>query len=245
MRFLRRSKRKGKITYPTEEDMIAWVGSLAHEIKNPLNTMRLNLQLLHEDWEQSNESDKEKNLKRLGTLSKEVDRLEKILNDFMGLARLPHPNMKTYNILSLLEEFFDFIEPEAQQSNIQVIREFDSDLPEVALDADQIKQALLNITQNAYQSMSSGGQLRVKAYRTNDHLAIDITDTGHGIPDERIHKLFDLFYSTKRRGTGLGLSIAKRIVDMHNGEIHVKSEEGKGSTFSITLPIHQNMDSTS
>jgi two-component system sensor histidine kinase HydH len=225
--------------------MAAWVGALAHEIKNPLNTMRLNLQLLQEDESLKpahtpDESDRAKALKRLETLSKEVDRLEKILNDFLRLARLPQPNFQPINVSLVLDELLDFIEPETQQLNIKVIRDFDSQgLPEVDLDSGQIKQALLNIILNANQSMPMGGQLAVKAYRTDDHVVIDIADTGEGIPPGRIGKLFDLFYSTKKEGTGLGLSIAERIVNTHSGEIRVKSQEGEGTTFSILLPIHQ------
>ena len=100
-----------------------------------------------------------------------------------------------------------------------------------------MKQALLNIILNANQSMSAGGQLTVRAYRTNRHVSIDITDTGEGIPPDRIDKLFDLFYSTKKDGTGLGLSIARRIANMHGGEIQVRSQENEGTTVSILLPI--------
>jgi signal transduction histidine kinase len=233
--------------------MAAWVGALAHEIKNPLNTMRLNVQLLQEDAEAGFEpastggpagrpydgSSKTKVLRRLETLGKEVDRLEEILNDFLRLARLPQPNLQPSNISLLLDEFLDFIEPETQQSRIKVVKDFDDDLPEVALDSDQMKQALLNIILNANQSMSDGGQLTVKAYRTDDRMSIGIADTGDGIPPDRIDKLFDLFYSTKKEGTGLGLPIAGRIINMHGGEIRVKSQEGKGTTFFILLPIHQ------
>ena len=253
MDFFRRSKRKNKIRRSAEGDMAAWVGALAHEIKNPLNTMRLNVQLLQEDVEGGFEpaatgdppgrlydgSNRAKVLKRLKTLGKEVDRLEEILNDFLRLARLPQPNLQPSNMALLLDEFLDFIEPETQQLDIKVVRDFNDDLPEVDLDSGQMKQALLNIILNANQSMSPGGQLTIKAYRTDDHMSIDIADTGEGIPPDRIDKLFDLFYSTKKEGTGLGLPIAGRIVNMHGGEIRVKSQEGEGTTFSILLPIHE------
>ena len=240
MSFFRRSKKKGKAKRPDGGNMATWVSALAHEIKNPLNTMRLNLLLLQEDWSQPDQSEKTKVLKRLETLRKEVDRLEETLNDFLRLARLPQPHLQPSNILSLLNEFLDFIEPEAQQLHIKVARDFHEDLPEVSVDSGQIKQALLNIVLNANQSMSGGGQLTVKAYRTNDHMSIDIADTGEGILPDRIDKLFGLFYSTKKEGTGLGLPIAARIVNMHGGNIRVKSQVDKGTTFSILLPIHHD-----
>jgi signal transduction histidine kinase len=137
----------------------------------------------------------------------------------------------------LLDELLDFIEPETQQAQIELIRDFDRDLPAVCFDSGQMKQALLNIILNANQSMPAGGQLTVKAHKTNAHISIDISDTGEGIPPDRLGRLFDLFYSTKKDGTGLGLSIARRIASMHNGEIRVKSQENGGTTFSILLPI--------
>ncbi len=238
MRFFRRLRRKGRIKRSIEGDMSAWLSALAHEIRNPLNTMRLNLQLLQEDWNQPGDFDREKALRRLNTLSKEVDRQEEILTDFLRLARLPKPDFQPSDVSLLLHELLDFMEPETQQSNIQVIRDFQANLPPVELDSGQIKQALLNIILNANQAMPEGGQLAVKAYRTNDHISIDISDTGEGVRPDRIDKLFDLFYSTKKEGTGLGLAIVKRIIDMHDGEIRVESQEGEGTTFSIILPIH-------
>jgi signal transduction histidine kinase len=220
--------------------MSAWLSALAHEIRNPLNTMRLNLQLLQEDWNQPGDFDRGKALKRLDTLSKEVNRQEEILTDFLRLARLPEPDFRTSDVSLLLHELLDFMEPETQQSNIEVIRDFQGDLAPVELDSGQIKQAILNIILNANQAMPEGGQLAVKAYNTNDHISIDISDTGEGIRPDRVAKLFDLFYSTKKEGTGLGLAIVKRIVDMHGGEIRVESQEGEGTTFSIILPIRHD-----
>ena len=240
MNLFHRAKGKDKARCSVEIDISAWVGALAHEIKNPLNTMKLNLQLLQEDWVQPEGVDQAKALKRIKTLSEEVDSLEVILNEFLRLARLSAPDLKPTNIPLLLNEFLDFIEPEAQQAHIEVIREFHDDLPEVDLDSGQIRQALLNIVLNANQSMPDGGQLSVRAYRVNDHMTIDVVDTGAGIRPDRIDKLFDLFYSTKNEGTGLGLPIAQRIINTHGGEIKIKSREGKGSTFSILLPLHQD-----
>jgi len=191
-----------------------------------------------EDWDQQDESGKEKNIKRLKTLDKEVSRLEVTLNDFLRFVRLPKPDFQKNSLFILLNELLDFTEPESQQLNIEVIRDFDSDLPEIDVDAIQLKQALLNIVLNANQSMPSGGKITVSAYKIGgDRIAIDISDTGSGIPEDRINKLFNLFYSTKEDGTGIGLSITKRIIDLHNGKIEIKSKEGEGTTFSILLPI--------
>lgn len=251
MSLFRRSRKKREVKRSADDSMVAWVGALAHEIKNPLNSMKINLQLLQEDIGVSLEScpvpeghERAKTLRKLETLSKEVDRLEQILNDFLRLARLPQPDLKPGDIASLLNELLDFVEPETRQGEIELVRDFDRDLPAVYFDSGQMKQALLNIILNANQSMPAGGKLTVKAYRTNKHISIDVTDTGEGIPPDSIDRLFDLFYSTKKGGTGLGLSIARRIASMHNGEIRVKSRESKespekGTTFSILLPISE------
>jgi two-component system, NtrC family, sensor histidine kinase HydH len=240
MRFFRRLRKKNDHSYPAAGNMSAWAGALAHEIKNPLNTMRLNVELLQEDWDQSDESIRAKSEKRLDTLIKEISRLEEILNDFLRFARLPKLNLEKSNISLLLNELLDFTEPEAQQLNICVIKEYSNELPDVYVDRNQIKQALMNILLNAYQSMSSGGDVVIKVFRVDSSVCIDITDSGEGIPQEKLSRIFDLFYSTKENGTGLGLSIAKRIIEMHNGEIRVNSKKGKGTTFSVLMPIHHN-----
>lgn len=242
MNFFRKQK-KLRAKNSVGDNMVAWVGSLAHEIKNPLNSMKINLQLLQEDISNSlsqpdsSEIEGPKILKKLEVLGGEVDRLEQILNDFLGLARLPQSNIQSGNISLLLDELLDFIEPETQQSKIELVKELEKDLPTINFDSDQMKQAMLNIVLNANQAMPHGGKLTVKVYQKGDYISIDIIDTGNGIPSDRIDKLFDLFYSTKKNGTGLGLSIARKIINMHKGRIQVESQEGKGTTFSILLPI--------
>lgn len=245
MNLFRKTKHSDKTRRSMEDNMAVWLSALAHEIKNPLNTMKLNLQLLQEDWSQPEQLNKEKALKRLEILERAVDRQEVILDSFMNLARLPQPKFHSGNILLLLNEILDFIEPEIQKLNIDLIRDFHDSLPEIEMDNGQIKQALLNVIKNANQAMTNGGQLIIKAYRANENVVIDIIDTGEGIPPERIEKLFNPFYSTKKDGTGLGLSITKRIIKMHGGDIMVKSQEGKGSTFTIKLPINHANNSDS
>jgi signal transduction histidine kinase len=238
MRFFRKSSGKQKNGFDTKNAMSTWAGALAHEIRNPLNAMKINLQLLEEEWKQDNELSRAKAQKRFGTLDQEITRLDQILGDFLRFARLPQPNLEKHDISLLIAELLDFTEPEAQQLNVKIKKDLEPSLPEIYLDNRQIKQALLNILINAYQSMPDGGEVTIRAYKMDSRIKVDIIDSGEGIPLDRIDKLFDLFYSTKESGTGLGLPITKRIIDMHNGEIEVQSQEGKGSTFSIILPIN-------
>lgn len=238
MKFFRKSKGKPKNSFDNENGISTWAGALAHEIRNPLNAMKINLQLLEEEWKQDDELSKEKAQKRFRTLNQEITRLDQILSDFLRFARLPQPTFEKYDISLLIDELLDFAEPEAQQLNIRIKKDLEPNLPEIHLDNRQIKQALLNILINAYQSMPDGGEVTIRVYRIDSSIKVDIIDSGEGIPLYRIDKLFDLFYSTKESGTGLGLPITKRIIDMHNGEVRVQSQEGKGSTFSIVLPIY-------
>ncbi len=239
MKLFRKSNEKYKDRFDAKNDISAWAGALAHEIRNPLNTMKINLQLLEEEWQEGNAST-EKVQKRFIVLNKEIIRLEQILNSFLRYARLPKPNFERNNVSVLINELLDFTEPEAQQLNIRINKIIENNLPETYLDSQQIKQALLNIIINAYQSMPDGGDLIIKASKADSNIKIEIIDSGEGIPPESIDRLFDLFYSTKENGTGLGLSIAKRIVDLHNGEISVQSQEGKGSNFTVILPIYSS-----
>ncbi|MGB9596109.1 MAG: sensor histidine kinase [Candidatus Poribacteria bacterium] len=235
MRLFRKSNEKHKDKFDAKNDISAWAGALAHEIRNPLNTMKINLQLLEEELQNVSS---ERIQKRFDVLNKEILRLEQILNSFLRYARLPKPNFEKNDVCVLINELLDFAEPEAQQLNIKINKYIEPNLPETYLDSQQIKQALLNILINAYQSMPNGGDLIIKAYKEDSKIKIDVIDSGEGIPPERIDRLFDLFYSTKENGTGLGLSIARRIVDLHNGDIKVQSQEGVGSTFTIILPIY-------
>ncbi|MBD3184445.1 GHKL domain-containing protein [Candidatus Poribacteria bacterium] len=239
MKFFRRWKSKSKKGDKASNNMIAWIGALAHEIKNPLNTMRLNLQLLEEDLKKQEKIDKAKALKKVSTLSREVDRQEKALNEFLRLARLPTPDFHSTDLIELLNELLEFIGPETKQHNIEIVKDFQKDIPRIELDSSQIRQSLLNVILNANQAMPEGGILTVKIYSSGNYVVIEISDTGQGIPEDRIDKIFDLFYSTKKTGTGLGLSIVKRIVNLHNGDINVESQPGEGTTFFINLPIYQ------
>jgi signal transduction histidine kinase len=237
MNLIKKLIGKGKSSSADINNISTWVSSLAHEIKNPLNTIRLNIDLLKEDWQNSENSQDEKVIRRLNIMDKEISRLEQILNDFLRYARLPMPNPEKYNLALILDELLDFSEPEARQLKIDVKRYYNRDLPELYIDRSQIKQALINILINAYQSMPDGGVLVIQVIKLDSALQIDISDNGNGIPEDKLDQIFNLFYSTKEDGTGLGLPIARRIIEMHNGEIKVKSQIGKGTTFSVFLPI--------
>jgi signal transduction histidine kinase len=212
-------------------------GGLAHEIKNPLSTVQLNLQLLREDLDPHHPGHG-RLVSRLNTVQKEVSRLRDILDDFMRYAGKLELDRKRTDLGNLLEELVDFYSPQAQAHRVQ-LRLRKPDRPLVApVDERLLKQALLNLMINAIQAMpESGGEVLLSATRQDGRAVVEVTDTGRGMAPETLSRIFQAYYSTKPGGTGLGLAIAKRVADEHGGHISATSEVGKGSMFRIELPI--------
>ncbi len=211
---------------------------LVHEIKNPLNAISINLQLLNEDVQDLDLEEDTKISSRIQLLQKEVRRLDNILSDFLRFAKRPILHFEECDINGVIESVLDFIGPEAMQNSIRILKSFDTKLPKCKLDSNVIKQALLNIILNAQQAMPSGGELIVRTYQNGDNVLIDITDTGVGIQKNKIDKIFQVYYSTKKTGSGLGLPTVKRIIEENKGTIDIRSEDGKGSSFLIKLPVN-------
>ncbi len=208
---------------------------LVHEIRNPLNSINLNLQILEEDLSAKNRSYPADLQHRARRIRREVERLDRILTDFRRYANLSPLTFETCDLAVLIEEVLDFNEPEAQRQNVQLNREIQA-LPPVQLDPAQFKQALLNLIINGVQAMEDGGTLTVRAKPLNAGIQIDVEDTGQGIEPGQLDKIFDLFISTKEEGTGVGLTIVKQIIEGHRGRVNVESHPGQGTKFSILLP---------
>ncbi len=214
---------------------------LVHEIKNPLNTLSVNLQLLREDLQKHNLEKDSKISRKVQLLQKEVCRLENILSDFLRFAKKYKLHFEECDINKIIDSVLDFIAPEVMQKSIRILKSFDAKLPNCYLDRNVIKQALLNIILNAQQAMPKGGELIVRTNKNEEYILIDITDTGIGIPHDKMDKIFQVYYSTKETGTGLGLPTTKRIIEDHKGTINVRSESGKGSSFLIKIPINNKI----
>ncbi|MDB5302797.1 MAG: signal transduction histidine kinase [Phycisphaerales bacterium] len=212
-------------------------GGLAHEIKNPLSTVQLNLQLLREDLAPDNPA-YSRLVGRLNTVQKETARLRETLDDFLRYAGKITLSPKPADVYDLLEELVDFFSPQAQLQRVQLRVARPVGRIAVSLDERLIKQAVLNLMINALQAMpEQGGEIILSAKREPDRVVIDVTDTGKGIAGEALARIFDAYYSTKKGGTGLGLAIARRVAEEHGGKVAVRSEVGKGSVFSIELPV--------
>jgi signal transduction histidine kinase len=217
----------------------ALTGGLAHEIKNPLSTVQLNLQLLQEDLD-PNDPAYSRLTNRLATAAREVGRLRDILDDFLRYAGKIELRRKKVDLNALLEELADFFAPQAQLNRVQLrIKLSPVPLP-ASVDPGLIKQTVLNLMLNALQAMPNGGEMILSASGGNGQAVIDVIDTGQGVAPEVMDKIFQAYYSTRKGGTGLGLAMSRRIVEEHGGELKVSSEVGKGSDFRIVLPLQNS-----
>jgi len=222
-------------------------GGLAHEIKNPLSTMAINLALLEEEFTRSARtrdpespelSAREKRcMKRVVTLQREISRLEHIVEDFLTYARGGEINRSPQNLLEIVREVLNFVSTEDDLQEIRHHVEMPSSLPLAILDASAIRRALLNLVVNARQALPMGGELIVRVVREGSHVILTITDTGVGMSAEDLEHCFDAYWSTKKNGTGLGLATTRRIIQEHEGTISVVSELGRGTSFKIVLPL--------
>jgi signal transduction histidine kinase len=222
-------------------------GGLAHEIKNPLSTMAINLALLQEEWERAGRQRnpgapeptprEQRSLKRLKTLQSEVQRLEHILDEFLSYARRAAVNKKPEDLSRIVRELLEFVEPEDEGARIRHHTDLAVGLPLVLVDEAQIKQAFLNLLVNARQAMPDGGELVVQSLRVGTQVEVTVTDTGTGMNEGKLARCFDEYWSDKKGGTGLGLSTAKRIIEEHGGSISVVSEPGRGTSFTVRLPL--------
>lgn len=213
-------------------------GGLAHEIRNPLSTMRLTLDLLAEDFRDATTERERRAIQKIDRVRRESHRLENLLEDFLRVVRVDGLELVPSDLNGVLEDVRDFCEPQSLAQGIVTRFQADPDLPRVALHVDSFKQALLNLIRNAQLAMPEGGELILRTRRdhSGDGALLDIVDTGTGIPPEAISRVFEPFYSTRPRGSGLGLPMTRRIIDAHGGTISLDSEPGKGTRFLIWLP---------
>jgi signal transduction histidine kinase len=210
-------------------------GGLAHEIKNPLSTIQLNLQLLQEDITPENPA-YSRVINRLKISERETGRLREILDDFLRYAGKIELQRTKVELNRTCEDLVDFFLPQAQLGRVQLrLKRAPADVFVMA-DERLLKQAVLNLMLNAVQAMPSGGELILAVSDGADEVVIDLIDTGSGIDAEAISRIFDAYYSTKKSGTGLGLAMTRRIAEEHGGRVTVTSEPGKGSDFALHLP---------
>jgi len=217
-------------------------GGLAHEIRNPLSTISMNLQLLREDWSDPQTDRERRTVRKLEVLGREVKRLESILGDFLRYAGRNKLSKLPTRLNDVVEEVLEFLGPKFAESGVELRFFVGEELPKILLDRDAIKQVLMNLVLNAVQAMPDGGELMVRtALDASGRVVLEVTDTGEGIPADLLEQIWEVYYSRRKTGTGMGLPTARRIVEEHDGEIAVVSEVGKGTRFTIRLPVYAGL----
>ena len=243
--------------------------SVAHEIGNPLNALHIHLQLMERELRKlrrlsderksnssaprgssrtrstlaGNETDASELSQRLeqyiAVAKGEINRLDYIITQFLHAIRPTPPQLKPDSLNAVVLKTLELLQPELDNRGLHVRTKLARQLPATPIDAQQIQQVLVNLIKNAIQAMTKGGTLTIQTGETSDDVWVSVTDTGGGIPQEQINRIFEPFYTTKKKGSGLGLMIVQRIIRTHGGRIEVESHVGRGTTFRISLPLHE------
>jgi PAS domain S-box-containing protein len=241
--------------------------SVAHEIGNPLNALHIHLQLMERELKKlraasgrspvgtarSTRQPRSAALSRemeaseitgkldqyLGVAKGEIDRLDYIVTQFLQAIRPTPPQIKLGSLNEVVTKVLDLLKPELENREFHVRTRLHHQLPLAPIDAGQIQQVLVNLIKNAMQAMTKGGTLTLQTGEGADGVWVGVGDTGGGIPQDQVNRIFEPFYTTKKKGSGLGLMIVQRIVRAHGGRIELESQEARGTTFRIWLPLHE------
>jgi signal transduction histidine kinase len=203
----------------------------AHEIRNPLTTMRGFLQVLAKEFKPDS-----KGYEYCYLMVDEIDRANSIITEFLLLTKPAAPRLRETNLHAVLDDIFLLIESKSLLENVNLTKLYARSLPAVKADTAQIKQVFLNLATNAIQAMSEGGRLTISTAAENGRAVVRFADSGCGMSEAQMARIFDPFFTTKEQGTGLGLTISARIIENHNGRLMVDSTPGKGTTFTLDLP---------
>jgi signal transduction histidine kinase len=230
---------------------------VAHEIKNPLGSLSIHIQLIQkamnanrEMFSQAHPEGQDQigqepmryfNLmdKYIAVVNEEIDRLNRIVVDFLFAVRPMNMELRKGNVNGIIGDLIEFVGYELEGAHITCVLELGEDIPLIDVDERYMKQALLNLIKNAIAAMPGGGTLIIKTETQDTYIQISVSDTGIGIPEENRLKIFEPYFTTKENGSGLGLTLVFKIIREHQGEITLKSREGEGTCFIITLPIPQ------
>jgi len=225
---------------------------VAHEIKNPLGSLSIHVQLIQKTLKQFEskkyeskalESDPGDYLgqidKYLSVVNEEVDRLNAIVVDFLFAVRPMNAELRRGDFNAFVREVAEFVSLELKESKIKLVLDLADNIPSLDFDASLMKQVFLNLIKNAAAAMSEGGSLSITTKTGEGEVQVSIADTGIGIPEDNISKIFEPYYTTKESGTGLGLTVVFKIINEHKGAISVKSRKGEGTVFSFSLPVPQ------
>ncbi len=233
----RRASRQDTRTNESFAELSQIVGGLAHEIKNPLSTINLNLKLLGEDLARYGDEEHRRLVRRLERVQHEADRLHQTLEDFLHYAGHYELTVTRVDLRDIVAELREFFAPQAEATGV-ILRTAAPHQPVPSrVDVKLFKQVLLNLMINGAQAMESGGELLVKVSMQGEKAQVEVIDTGEGIEQDKLETVFEPYWTSKQNGSGLGLSTARRIMREHGGSITVESEVGKGTRFLLSLPV--------
>jgi signal transduction histidine kinase len=210
---------------------------ITHEIRNPLNAIGLNADLLAEELAEAPGRPEAHQL--VEAISREVDRLNGVTEEYLRFARLPRLALARADLNDIVGSLLDFLGPELQSARIEVRRELAPALPQVRADEGQLRAVFLNLVRNSREAMPHGGVLTITTRALGRALEVEVDDTGGGIPPGDLTRIFEPFYSTKERGTGLGLAFAQQVAKEHGGSVRCESTVGRGTTFTVRLPVDE------
>lgn len=227
-----------------QAERLAMVGTMAaqvaHEIRNPLGSITFNLDLIHREIDSlaragAHAPDEARTL--VSEMRAEVRRIQRVIEDYLQFARLPKVRRQPVALNAFLEQKLAFFGSELERDNVKLRTHFDPALSTVHADAEQLWQAMLNLIRNSRQAMPDGGELAIGTWRDGGRVLLRISDTGKGMDEEQLKQMFVPFFTTKKEGTGLGLALVQQIVTEHGGHVECESVAGKGSTFTVFLPL--------
>jgi signal transduction histidine kinase len=206
---------------------------VAHEVKNPINAIVVHLEVLRQKLQQLDPDTR----RHIDVIGSEIQRLDRVVQTLVDFTRPVELRLADIDLRRLLDEVVVLAQPDAERHGVSIVRDFPGDSLPVKVDADLVKQAVLNIVLNGVQAMPDGGELTLVGGRADDDALLEIRDRGAGIPQEVRDKIFNLYFTTKKNGSGIGLAMAYRVMQLHNGSVEYDSVEGQGTTFRLRLPL--------
>jgi signal transduction histidine kinase len=228
----------GRSDTKNERQLIEEVAAgIAHEVRNPLNALQINLQILDQELRVLVPDRGSHVYSVLAKISRELGNLDNFVSEFLRYARPPRLKIEPVLVRQLLGDLVTFLEPQFAEEGVSLRLLLKGTPQVIGADSFQLKLALLNLLLNALQASSPGGTVAITTAVEKDRLAIRIADSGEGITEERLARVFDVFFTTREGGTGLGLPIARRIIEEHGGTLSLTSDAGHGTTANLHLPV--------
>ncbi len=209
---------------------------VAHEIKNPLGSLDIHVQLLDRLTDKCDFKIQKEFKELLNVVMEEISRLNNIVKDFLFTVRPIHIQLKNVNIFKVMQQIIKLLQPAFDKKGVKLTLDGDNSISKVPLDSRYLNHAIINVLKNSLEATKRNGRVSIDIQKSDEDLVIQITDSGRGITDENMGKIFEPYFTTKDFGTGLGLTIVYKIIKEHNGTIQIDSQEGKGTTFKMMIP---------